>query len=86
MTIRCKMRVTEKKNIAPWQTDGTGKPTCSVALSAVGGTDNKSWAAATPSGQVQLHVDNAAAYDAFELGQFYFVDFTIAPAKEADEK
>lgn len=86
MTVRCKMRVTEKTSIAPWASDGSGKPTCRVKLSAVGGPDNKSWAAATPSGQVEMHIDNPEAYDAFKLGEFYFVDFTAAPAKQADEK
>jgi hypothetical protein len=79
------MRVTEKRNIAPWQSDGTGKPTCMVKLGAVGAPDNKTWSEATPSGSVELSISNTAAYDAFTLGEFYFVDFTVAPAKEADE-
>lgn len=86
MSVRCKMRVQEKKSLAPWQTDGSGKPTAIVVLRAVGGPDNKSWAAATPSGTVELAIDNVEAYDAFKLGEFYFIDFTAAPAKEADER
>ena len=86
MNVRCKMRVTEKTNVAPWQSDGTGRPTCRVTLQAVSGPDNKSWAAATPSGKVEMNIDNVEAFDAFKLGEFYFVDFSSAPAKQSDEK
>lgn len=81
--VRCKMRVVEKKNVVGYY--GDGRPTCHVKLSAVTDEGNKSWAKYTPSGSIELQIDNPDAYDAFELGQHYFVDFTKAPAREADE-
>lgn len=80
--VRCKMYVSEKRNS---QYPGS-KPTTVVKLSAVSGDENKTWSKYTPSGSVELHINNPDAYDAFVLGEAYFVDFTIAPAKEADEK
>lgn len=78
MTVRAKFRVTEKNNRAPYNADG--KPTCTVVLSAVNGekAENKSWAKYTPSGQLTMSIDNPEAYDAFELGKEYFLDFTPA--------
>lgn len=32
-----------------------------------------------------MTINNPAAFDQFEPGQVCFVDFTLAPAKEADE-
>lgn len=81
--VRCKMIVTEKKNMmSQW---GDKRPTCSVKLSAVQGEENKTWAKYTPSGSIELQIDNPNAYEAFVLGQTYFVDFRPAPEKEADE-
>ena len=34
---------------------------------------------ATPSGQIELQIDNPAAVEQFELGKFYYVDFSPAP-------
>jgi hypothetical protein len=81
--VRCKMIVTERKNMFN-QWSGT-KPTTAVVLSPVSGDENKTWAKYTPSGKVELSIDNPDAYEYFELGKTYFVDFTEAPAKEADE-
>lgn len=80
MSIRAKFRVIEKNNRASYQKDG--KPTCVVVLAAVYGDtpENKTWAAATPNGRVEMNIDNPAAYDAFELGKEYFLDFTPAGA------
>lgn len=49
------------------------------------GEDNKTWAAATPCGSIFLTIDNPAA-QMFVVGEHYFVDFSLAAAKEADEK
>jgi hypothetical protein len=78
------MLVTEKKNM--WNQWNGIKPICSVVLTAATGDDNKTWARYTPSGRIELSIDNPDAYDAFEIGKAYFVDFTEAPMKEADEK
>lgn len=39
---------------------------------------NKSFAAATPCGHVEMTISNPAASDAFEVGKFYLIDFTSA--------
>jgi hypothetical protein len=81
--VRFKMIVTERKNMFnQW---GGARPTTAVILSAVAGEENKTWAKYTPSGKIELSIDNPDAYAYFELGKTYFVDFTEAPAKEADE-
>ena len=61
------------------------KPTTAVVLTAVTDDANKTWARYTPRGKIELSIDNPDAYDQFELGGTYFVDFSVAPAKEADE-
>ena len=90
--VRCKMIVVQKFNsVSPYVTyDARGngvppKPTCSVRLCAVHGDDNATWSKYTPSGSIELQVTNPVAYDAFVLGESYFVDFTRAPALESDE-
>lgn len=88
--VRCKMVCIEKKNqVSQYrQANQTepNKPTCTVVLYAVSDDANKTWARYTPCGRVELAIDNPDAYEAFVLGETYFVDFTVAPAKEADEK
>ena len=37
--------------------------------------ENKTWSKYTPSGEVELVITNEAAYDQFEQGKDYFVDF-----------
>jgi hypothetical protein len=38
--------------------------------------ENASWSKYTPWGDVTLGITNPAAYDAFEVGKTYWVDFT----------
>ena len=40
------------------------------------GKGNESWAKATPSGQLVMSITNPAAVAEFELGKFYYLDFT----------
>lgn len=82
MTIKVKFRCTEKNNRGYSPSD---KPTCSVKLQAVSDPANKTWAKYTPGGSVELTIDNPEAYEAFELGKFYFAAFTPAPSTEAEE-
>ncbi len=91
MSVRCKMIVTQRNNqISPYTSTVDGKsvpakPTCTVHLQAVSGPENKRWAKYTPNGSIQLQIDNPEAYDAFMLGETYFVDFKVAPPTEAGE-
>jgi hypothetical protein len=79
------MIVTEKKSQVSQYNPGQ-KPTAVVVLSAVAGDENKTWSKYTPSGTISLAIDNPEAYDTFEIGKTYFVDFSDAPLKESDEK
>jgi len=76
------MKVVEQKNQMWYSAE---HPTSAVVLTAVSGEENKTWAKYTPTGKVELSIDNPDAYAFFELGKTYLVDFSDAPAKEADE-
>lgn len=83
MKVRCKMVVTERRDQVN-QHPGS-KPSTWVKMSAASGEENKTWTQWTPSGTIELYINNPDAYAAFELGAFYFVDFEKAPAAEKDE-
>lgn len=44
-----------------------------------GSEENKRFWAATPSGAIELGVANLEAVEGLELGDEYFVDFSLAP-------
>ena len=88
MAVRCKMFVSEKTDSAS-RLHGTADPAQQrsvVKLVAATDETNETWAKYTPSGHVELQIDNPAAFDAFKLGQYYFVDFVEAPTDEASEQ
>jgi hypothetical protein len=79
--VRCKMMCVSKADSAnQWQPDAPKKST--VKLAPVVDEANKTWAKYTPGGSIELQIDNPAAVDAFEIGAFYYVDFSRAPAGE----
>lgn len=39
---------------------------------------NKEWSKWTPSGEVVMTITNPAAYQQFEIGKAYYVDFSLA--------
>lgn len=47
------------------------------------GEDNKAWAAATPSGRIELTIKNESAADQFAPGQEWFVDLIPVPVDQA---
>jgi hypothetical protein len=57
-----------------------------VEMSAVTDDSNKTWSKWTPSGSVKMTINNPDAMGQFKPGMTFFLDFTEAPAKEADEK
>lgn len=82
--VRCKMICTEKiERVSAYQVHSP--KIAIVKLSAVSSDTNKTWAKYTPSGSIELSIDNPDAVDRFVLGQTYFVDFSEAPLLEADE-
>jgi hypothetical protein len=74
MTVRAKFTVTSKQD---WFRGGK------VELTPVYSTDpnheNKTFWDATPSGKIELGINNPDAYAQFSLGLDYYVDFTKAP-------
>jgi hypothetical protein len=49
-----------------------------VELSPATGQGNESWSKYTPSGNIEMTINNPVALAAFVIGQSYFVDFTPA--------
>lgn len=43
-----------------------------------GSEENQKFFAATPGGQIMMYTVNPSAYQAFEIGKEYYVDFTKA--------
>lgn len=78
MSVRAKMYVAEKTEYAA----NNGK----VVLRAVArGDHNATWAAATPTGTMELNINNRPAFDALKIGAEYLVTFEeAAPPELAD--
>ena len=57
----------------------------SVVLEPVMDEANRTWARYTPCGKIQMTINNPIALDEFKPGECYFVEFSLAPQKEADE-
>ena len=75
MAVRAKFWVTEVTHTA-----NGGR----VKLNAVcRGEDNKTWAANTPTGQIEMGILNAAALDQFVPGEEFYV--TFEPAEKGVE-
>jgi hypothetical protein len=86
MNVRAKFRVTEILNRAVNYGGTAGSQESNyVKLSAVGDDLNKTWSKWTPSGELSMTINNPEAFSQFKLGQTYFLDFSEAPQKEADE-
>lgn len=82
--VRAKFKVQAITHRSAW---GDGPhDTDEVELVAVSGEQNKSWSKWTPAGSIKLQINNPGALNQFKPGAFYFVDFSEAPASEADEK
>lgn len=61
--------------------ESTGVPVREITMSAVYSgpdTENKSFAEATPSGEIRFTLNNAGVADHFKPGETYYVDFTRA--------
>jgi hypothetical protein len=46
--------------------------------------EDRRYAKATPSGTIQLYIDNPPAADQLALGKFFYVDFTETSEANAD--
>jgi hypothetical protein len=74
--VRAKFRCIEKADRSTQWGASKGVQSSGVKLAAVAGPENKEWAQFTPSGQLEMQIDNPAALDAFVVGTDYFIDFT----------
>lgn len=87
MNVRAKFRVTTVSKTANNYGGNAGTVEQNeVKLSAVSDDANKSWSKWTPGGEIRMTINNPDAFDQFKVGECYFVDFSDAAAKEADEK
>ena len=84
MNVRCKFyvtRITHHNIYAP-----PGQPAkfaAEIALAPIWEQDgvNRKWSEATPTGEIKMTITNEDSIAAFELGKYYFVDFS--PAEDA---
>jgi hypothetical protein len=87
--VRAKFRC---ETVVSLTTSATPNPTLGVSvgekyaervkLSAVTtgpNEENKSWAKYTPLGSLEMQIDNPGAFEKFERGKEYFLDFTPVP-------
>jgi hypothetical protein len=76
-TVRAKLQCIEKKHAH----QGGHGVYCQVVLIPVWtGEDgaNATWSKATPNGRIELGITVPEAIDTFELGKFYYSDFSPA--------
>ena len=78
MTVRAKFKVVRFEAMQHYR--DASKELRTIVLSPVtdGSAENKEFYDATPSGEIKLGTLNPAAWQAFELGKEYYVDFTPA--------
>lgn len=77
--VRAKFRVTKIAKTHWGSTEVTLTPEYDQAI-----PEDQRFAKATPSGQIQLLIDNPPAVEYLKLGGFFYVDFTeVATAKDA---
>lgn len=79
MKVRAKLRC-----FAVERLDGGSSKAADIRFIADYSDDpvNKSWAQATPSGEVRLFVTNPDAIDQFVPGKYYYVDFERVEGSE----
>jgi hypothetical protein len=83
--VRAKFRCIEKADRASQYGAPGGATAACVSFAPVSGPENKPWSQYTPSGAIQMQIDNPAAVAAFEVGKDYFVDFSAAAEESKAE-
>ena len=73
--VRAKFRCCEIKNYG-----GTNTIYVFSAVSDQSTPENERFTRYTPSGKLELSVDNPAIDGFYEVGEFYYLDMTKAPA------
>jgi len=80
MSVVAKFRVSSRTEYAGYASE-PGKTMESVKLMAAAGEENKSWAAATPAGTIDMTITNPAALDQFQVGEYVMVTFEPVEAE-----
>lgn len=84
MTVRAKFKVFNIERSKDADPAGVWAKVEMQAAYNDGDPSNASWSKWTPSAQCTMFITNPSAVDAFEVGKFYFVDFTpveqVSPA------
>src|SRR4051794_40320760 len=81
MSVRAKFKVIEHRKHAGYNQEQT-----TVILAPEYDTttpEDQRFAKATPSGRIEMWVDNPSAVAALPLGSYHYVDFTVVPAAVA---
>jgi hypothetical protein len=76
--VRAKFRCTAIKQAIGW--NGPNSLVDVVELSPGTGPGNEEWSKYTPAGKLEMTITNPDAISQFKVGEYYFVDFTPAPA------
>ena len=76
MGVRAKFYV---ESVALSADQGQKESTNNVVLKAAMGDDNKEWTKWTPSGSIQMQINNPAAVEQFKPGQYVDVLFEPLP-------
>lgn len=74
MTTRAKFRCNSVEDFG----SDSKKVRLHVVYDPHGNGENASFTKASPSGTIEMQIDNPAASVQFEPGKFYYVDFTLA--------
>jgi hypothetical protein len=85
VAVRAKFRVQEV-NLRPSYDTSKPEPWANIVLGAVGDDgipEHQRYHEATPSGTINITVNNRAAIPFFEVGALLYVDFTSAEKAEA---
>lgn len=76
MSVRCKMQLQAITDHA-WSKNSKGLKFSACYDTSI--PEDQRFAKATPSAQLEMQVDNPSALEQFQLGEFYYVEFTPAP-------
>ena len=77
--VRAKFKVHKIESFAEPRNTGTVYMAPVYGKTGGDGEENSIFGKYTPSGQVQMNIQNPEAFKEFELGGCYYVDFTKAP-------
>jgi len=72
--VRAKFRLSSVTTYS----DTSSKKLIFTAISDSSIPENAAFTKYTPNGQLEMHVDNPSALEKFEVGKYYYLDFTPA--------